>query len=164
MAGLTSQVRFHLNWQWPAIRMQYERLVERSRDPERMFAEHMQMVADMDFLVTSVRRLLRTAQLARQIRSEHQEQLRLALKIFNSKWGNLTAVRDAMEHSDTAKMFPAPAIGIPTSGNGDGEFTFMWPGGNLNLGKLYKDAQSIATAIVSIIEPVEAERDRSKLG
>ena len=37
--------------------MQYERLTERSRlPPERTFYEHMQTVADMDFLVTSVRR------------------------------------------------------------------------------------------------------------
>ena len=145
--------------------MQYERLMERSQLPmDRMLAEHMRTVADMDFLVTAVRRLLRTAQLARQIRSDHQEQLRQALKIFNSKWGNLTKVRDAMEHSDTAADFPVPVIGISTSGQGDGEFTFMWPGGNLDLGKLYKDAQSVVKAIVSIIEPVEAERDASKVG
>jgi len=60
--------------------MQYERLVERSRLPNgRLLAEHMETVADMDFLVTSVRRLLRTAELARQIPSERQRQLRLAL-------------------------------------------------------------------------------------
>ena len=133
--------------------MQYERLIERSRQPERMFAEHMQMVADMDFLVTAVRRLLRTAELARQIPSEHQSQLKLALKVFNSRWGNLKAVRDAMEHFDTTEaVFPVAAVGIPASGNGDGEFTFMWPGGNLDLGKLYEDARSIAKAVVSIIE------------
>ncbi len=87
--------------------MQYERLTERSRlPPERTFYEHMQTVADMDFLVTSVRRLLRTAELGRRIPSEHQPQLKLSLKIFNSRWGNLTAVRDALEHSDTAAMFP----------------------------------------------------------
>jgi len=124
----------------------------------------MQTVADMDFLVTSVRRLLRTAELARRIPSEHQPQLKLALKIFNSRWGNLTAVRDALEHSDTAAMFPVPAVRIPTSGHGDGQFIFMWPGGNIDLGELFEDARSILKAIVSIIEPVEAEHDRAKLG
>jgi hypothetical protein len=137
--------------------MQYERLMERSRlSPERMLVEHMQMVADMDFLVTAVRRLLRTAELARQIPSGHQPQLKLALNIFHSKWGNLTAVRDALEHSDTAAMLPLPAVGVPVSGHGDGQFTFAWPGGNLDLGKVYEDARSIVEAIVSILEPVDA--------
>lgn len=140
--------------------MQYERLIERSRLPqERMLIEHMQMVADMDFLVTSVRRLLRTAELARRIPSEHQPQLKLAIKILNSRWGNLKAVRDALEHSDTAATFPVPAVGIPMSGHGDGKFTFMWPGGNIDLGKLYEDAQSILKTIIRVIESLEAERD-----
>ncbi len=138
--------------------MQYERLAERARLPlERIPGQHMQTVADMDFLVTSVRRLLRTAQAARQIPSEHQPQLKLALKVFNSRWGNLTAVRDSLEHSDTAAEFPVPVVVIPTSGNGDGEFTFMWPGSNLNLGKLYEDARSIVRAIATVIEPAEGK-------
>jgi hypothetical protein len=145
--------------------MQYERLIERSRlFPERRFAEHMRMVADMDFLVTSVRRLLRTAEFARQIPSDYQPQLKLALKVFDSRWGNLKAVRNALEHCDLAEMFPVPAVGIPASGNGDGEFTFMWPGGNLDLGKLYEDSRSIARAIVSIVESAGAERDTSNIG
>lgn len=153
VANCVSEVQFHINWQWTAIRMQYERLQERSQlPPERMLIEHMKVVADMDFLVTSVRRLLRTAALARQIPSEHQQKLKLALKAFNSRWDNLKAVRDALEHSDTAAMFPVPAVGIPDAGKGDGEFIFMWPGGNLNLSKLYEDTQSIVKAIFSIIE------------
>jgi hypothetical protein len=141
--------------------MQYERLIERSRlPPERMFTEHMRMVADMDFLVTSVRRLLRTAEFARQIPSDHQQQLRQAISVFKSRWWvSLKGIRDALEHSDTAKMFPVPAVGIPMSGHGDDEFTFMWPGGNIDLGKLYEDARSMLKAILRIIEPVEAERD-----
>lgn len=144
--------------------MQYERLIERSRlPPERMFAEHMQMVADMDFLVTSVRRLLRTAEFARQIPSDHQRQLRQAINVFKSRWwANLKAIRDALEHSDTAMMFPVPAVGIPVSGHGDGQFIFMWPGGNLDLGKLFEDAQSVFRAILRVIEPIEAERDAGR--
>jgi len=160
VADRASRVRFNVNWQWPAIEMQYERLIERSRlPPERMFAEHMLMVADMDFLVTSVRRLLRTAAAARKVASEQQPQLKLALGTFNSRWGNLTKVRDALEHSDTAADFPLPAVGIPASGQGDGEFTFMWSGGNLDLGKLYADACSIVRAIVSVIDSAELESD-----
>lgn len=163
VANRISQVRFNLNWQWPAISMQYERLMERSRLPmERLAFEHMRTVADMDFLVTAVRRLLRTAGLARQIPSTHQEQLDRALRIFHSKWGNLTAVRNALEHSDTTGDFPVPAIGIPTSGQGDGEFTFMWSGGNIDLGKLYANAQSVAQAIAAVLESAEAGRAEAK--
>ncbi|HEY6315008.1 MAG TPA: hypothetical protein VIY52_29980 [Streptosporangiaceae bacterium] len=124
------------------------------------------MVGDMDFLVTAVRRFLRTAELAQQIPSEHQPQLEQALNVFNSRWwASLKEIRDALEHFDTTALaFPVPAVGIPASGNGDGEFTFMRPGGNLDLGKLYEDARSIAKAILSVIEPLEAERDRGKPG
>jgi hypothetical protein len=121
-----------------------------------MLVEHMQTVADMDFLITSVRRFLRTAALARQIPSEGQPQLKLALKIFNSQWANLKAVRDALEHSDTATRFPVPAVAISTSVDGDGRFIFMWPGGNVDVGKLYEDTHSILKAILRILAQIEA--------
>jgi hypothetical protein len=163
VASRVSQVRFSINWQWPAIRMQYERLMERShQSPEQMFYEHMNTVADMDFLVIMVRRFLRTAEQARRIPSERQPQLKLAIKIFYSHWGNLTDVRDALEHSDTATMSPVPAISLPTLGDSAGQFVFMWPGGNLDLGRLFEDAQSILKAILGVIEPLEAERDAGK--
>jgi hypothetical protein len=161
VAARVLRVRFNINWQWPAIEMQYERLIARlSLPPERLLAEHMRMVADMDLFVTSVRRLLRTAQSALRIPSDCQPQLKLAVKIFDSRWGMLTDVRNALEHPDGPGMFPVPAIGLPTSGRGNGDFIFMWPGGNLNLGRLYEDARSITRAIVSIIEPIEAECDK----
>jgi hypothetical protein len=151
-----ADVRFHINWQWPAIDMQYERLIERSQlSPDRMLTEHMRMVADMDFLVTAVRRFLRTAAVARQIPSENQQELKLALRVFNSRWGNLTPVRDALEHSDTAANFPVPAVATTVTGNGENEFTFMWPGGNLHLTKLYEDSRSVLKAMLGVIQPFE---------
>jgi hypothetical protein len=49
-AALIRHVGFNVNWQWPAINMQYERLMARARlAPERMLYEHMNTVADMDF-------------------------------------------------------------------------------------------------------------------
>ena len=126
---------------------------------ERRLAEHMQMVADMDFLVIMVRRLLRTAELARGIPSVHQSKLKQAIKVFNSKSGKLEAIRNALEHADKAAMLPLPAVGIPMSGHGDGHFIFMWPGGNLDIGKLFEDAQTVFKAILRVIEPLEAERD-----
>jgi len=154
VTSLISQVQFNLNWQWPAIKMQYERLKERSRlPPERMLYEHMQMVADMDFLVIMARRFLRTAEQARQIPSQHQPQLKLAIKAFYSRWGNLTAVRNALEHSDATAMFPVPAASFHTAEHSSGQFVFMWPGGNVDLGKLYEDAQSLLKAILKLVEP-----------
>jgi hypothetical protein len=138
--------------------MQYEHLMAR-RSPELMLNEHMKIVADMDFLVIMVRRFLRTAEQAAQIPSDCQSQLRLAIKVFRSRWGNLTDVRNALEHSDTAAMLPVPAISFPVLEDSGGQFVFMWPGGNLDLGSLFEDTQSILKAILKTIEPLEAERD-----
>lgn len=162
MAARIAQVQFHLNWQWPGITMQYKRLMDRSKQPmELRFTQPMELVADMDFLATEVRRLLRTAELARQIPSDHQEPLRLALCSFKSKWWpSLKAIRDAMEHLDTSGDFPVPAIAFPASGDG-GTFTFMGRYGNLDLGKMYEDARSLARAIARVIEPLEAEHDQA---
>jgi hypothetical protein len=45
-----ADVRFHVNWQWPAIEMQYERLMKRSQLPlGRQMFERILMIADMDF-------------------------------------------------------------------------------------------------------------------
>jgi hypothetical protein len=162
-ASRVAQVGFHLRWQWPAVSMQYERLMERSRLPmERVLAEHMRTIADMDFLVTAVRRLLRTAELALPIRSEHRPQLKLALTAFNSRWReSLKSIRNALEHLDASGDFPVPSVGIPTSGNGEGSFTFAGVHGNLDLGKLYEDAQSVAAAIAKVIESAEAEQEKA---
>lgn len=160
MGNRISQVRFATNWQWPAIKMQYERLMERANLPMgRTVKDHMLMVADMDFLVIMVRRFLRTAEQARQIPSKNQTQLKQAIGVFNSRWGHIIKVRDALEHFDTAAMFPAPAVSFPMSEDGDVNFTFLWPGGNLDLGKLFQDARSILIAILRVLESLEADSD-----
>jgi hypothetical protein len=117
----------------------------------------------VDFLVTAVRRLLRTAAAAEKIHSEEVDpklhaQLKLAVKVFDSKWGDrLKEIRDALEHVESLSSgFPVPMVGIPADGNGDGEFILMGPHGNLNLTKVYEDARSIAKAIASIVEPAES--------
>jgi hypothetical protein len=161
VVSLVSEVRFNINWQWPAIGMQYKRLMARScSTPEIMLSEHGEIVADMDFLVIMVRRFLRTAEQARRIPSDYQSQLKLAIRLFYSRWGNLTDVRDALEHFDTTAMFPVPVMSFPMHGSsGDHQFLFMWPGSNLDLGKMFKDAQSILRAILAVIQPLEVERD-----
>ena len=136
--------------------MQYNRLIERSAlPPEKYIFQHMLMVADMDFLVIMVRRLLATAEQAKQIPSDSKPQLRAAVATFNSRWRNLTDIRHALEHFDTSAMFPVPAIR-------GGQFTFMWPGGNIELAELFEDARSIKDAIISVIRPLEAARDATQ--
>ena len=127
---------------------------------ESNFQEHMLIIADMDFLVIMVRRFLKTADRARQIppRNQAQTQLKRAISVFNSRWGHAIDVRDALEHFDTASMFPGPMVSFPTSESDTPRFVFMWPGGNLDLGKLFEDARSILKAILRVLESAETER------
>jgi hypothetical protein len=136
--------------------MQFERLEKRAKTPrDQIPFEHMLIVADMDFLVTMVRRFLRTAEKARQIPSGNQENLKTAIAIFNSHWNNLTDIRDALEHFDGNKPFPVPAITYSTSDDKNISIEFMCPNGNLNAYKLFKDARSILEAILDVIGPLE---------
>jgi hypothetical protein len=50
-------------------------------------------------------------------------------------------------------MFPVPAASFPPAEHSSGQFVFMWPGGNVDLGKLYEDAQSLLKAILKLVEP-----------
>jgi hypothetical protein len=129
----------------------------------------MQTVGDMDLLVTAVRRLLRTADAAQKIHSEEIDpkrhaQLKLAIKVFDSRWGDrIKDIRNALEHVESLSPgFPVPAVAIPTDGNGNGEFIFMAPGGNLDVGKMYEDARSIAKAIASIVQPADGQHEENK--
>jgi hypothetical protein len=125
-----------------------------------MLSEHGRTVADMDFFVIMLRRFLRTAEQARQIPSDCQSQLKLPIRLFYSRWGNLTDIRDALERFDTTAMFSVPAMSYSMHGSRNNrQYVFMRPGGNLDLGKMFKDAQSILRAILEVIEPLEAERD-----
>jgi len=134
--------------------LQHGRLIERSRlSMEQLIGQHYQMLADMDFLTIMARRFVRTAEQAEQIRSENQPQLKLAVRVFKSLWwGKLRAIRNALEHFDENDMFPVPM-------HGGGQFVFMWPGGNIDLAKLFEDARAVLRAILNVIEPLEAERD-----
>jgi hypothetical protein len=122
----------------------------------RQMFERMLMVADMDFLIIMARRFLRTAAQARQIPSNNQVQLKRAIGVFNSRWPHLTKVRDALEHFDRVAMFPVPVTAVPTSPNAHEQMSFMWPGGNLDIGELFKDAQSILSAILKVLEAAKA--------
>ena len=84
-----AQIRYGVNWQWTAVKMQYERLMARKpMQPgdlvEVAALEHMQGVVDMDFLVTAVRRLLRVAEQARRSGCDTNADLKVPMKIFTS--------------------------------------------------------------------------------
>lgn len=130
--------------------MQYNRLIDRGKLPmNERFGQHLQMIADMDFMVIMVRRLLRTAEQAMQIPSDSHKQLKTALRIFHSRWKNLTEIRNALEHPDSAQMmYPSVAVS-------ENEFIFMWPGGNVDLAKIYDHARAIKDAILAVIVPLE---------
>jgi hypothetical protein len=95
-------------------------------------------------------------------RSAAAEVLEQSRDIYRSLGGRLgEAKRPALEHLDAKGDFPLPAVAIPTSGDGDGNFTFVGVHGNLDLGRLYEDARSVAAAIAKVIEPVEAEPEKA---
>jgi hypothetical protein len=106
MSRRAGQIRYHLNWQGTAIKVQYDRLAANMYvDPEDSVLEsmnsHMRAVVDLDFLVTSVRRLLRVAEQARSFGLDPKRELKLAIKVFNSRWlPYLVDIRNTLEHVD----------------------------------------------------------------
>jgi hypothetical protein len=148
-------IRYNANWQGTAITMQYERLAASMHiDPESLITEalksHMRAVADLDFLITSVRRLLRVAEQARSMRLDPKKELKLAIRIFNSRWQpQLVNIRNALEHIDGPGMRFFPILG-------GGAIAFVYPGGQVDAGKLYIAAMKLHKAICGVIEPLES--------
>jgi hypothetical protein len=149
------QIRYSVNWQGTAIKVQYERLaVNMHINPEIPVIEsaraHYQAIADLDFLITSIRRLLRVAEQARSYHLDPNKELKLAIKIFNSRWHpSLVNIRNALEHVDKpgTPFFPA---------RGGDTMAFVYPGGQIDAGKLYTAAMNLHQAICKAIEPFES--------
>ena len=147
-------IRYNATRQGTAITMQYERLAANMHiNPEDLAAEawtsHMRAVADLDFLVTSVRRLLRVAEQTRSFRLDPKNELKVNIKIFNSRWRpHLVKIRNALEHIDEPAMYFVPI-------RGGGAIAFAYPGGEVDARKLYISAAKLHKAICSVIEPFE---------
>jgi hypothetical protein len=130
------QIRYGLNWQATAIKMQYERLAANTQvDPEAPVADslmsHMQAVVDLDFLITAIRRLLRVAEQARSFKLDPKNELKLAIKIFDSHWRPyLVNISNSLEHGDNPGTPFVPF-------RGGGKIAFLHPGGELDASKLY---------------------------
>jgi hypothetical protein len=131
--------------------MQYERLVAHLNLPfeDRVWA-HMRAVADLDFLVISVHRLLHVAERARTFGCDTDGELKQAIKLFRSQWlPQLIEVRNALEHLDQGAAGIVPVQGGST-------MSFAWRGGQVDVHKLFKAADKLCKTICGIIEPLES--------
>jgi hypothetical protein len=149
-----AHIRYGVNRQGTAIRMQYERLVAAMDiDPEvdvhEVLKVHMRAVADLDFLITSVRRLMRVAQQAKSFGFDSKKELKLAIKVFDSRWQpHLVGIRNILEHVDGPG---SPVVPV----RGGGVIAFAYPGGQVDAGKLYIASMKLCEAICHAIEPFE---------
>lgn len=109
----------------------------------------MRAVADLDFLVTSVRRLLRVADQTRSFGLDPRRELRREIKIFNSRWRPcLVDIRNALENVDEPGTYFVPF-------RGGGTIAFAYPGGQIDAGKLCISAIKLHNSICQIIGPFE---------
>jgi hypothetical protein len=151
-----AQIRYGVNWQWTAVKMQYERLMARRlMQPgdlaETAAPEPMRGVVDMDFLVTAVRRLLRVAEQAKRSGCDTNADLKVSIRIFNSRWSHVVDVRNTLEHVDG----PGVPIVPMQSSEPDSRWLFLTPGNRLNIQDLFEDASKLCKAICKVIEPYE---------
>ena len=148
------QVRYGANWQGTAIKMQYERLATNMQvDPEQPVLDslrlHMQALVDLDFLITSIRRLLRVAEQARRLGLDRDRRLKLAIKVFSSHWQPyFVDIRNTLEHVDKPGLPIGPF-------RGGGKVAFSCPGGEVDATELYNAAMGLHRAICQVIEPFE---------
>lgn len=146
-----AEVRYDVNWQGTAVRMQYERLGAHLELPqEEQLAAHMRAVVDMDFLVTAVRRLLRVAERARRIGVDGSGELREAVRAIAPQSAQVVRVRNALEHFDQQKVGIVPVAG-------GGSVSFMWASGQVDVHELYKAAEDLRKAIWRVLERAEQE-------
>jgi hypothetical protein len=149
------RIRYGANWQGTAIKMQYERLAANMQvDPDAPVADslisHMQAVTDLDFLITSIRRLLRVAEQARSFGLDPKKELKLAIKVFDSRWRpHLVDIRNTLEHVDKPGTPFVPC-------RGGGKVAFAYPGGEVDASKLYSAAMELHKAISRTVEPFES--------
>jgi hypothetical protein len=147
-----AQIRYDVNWQGTAVRMQYERLVAHLDLPlgEGSIA-HLRGVVDLDFLVISVYRLLHVAERAKTFSCDIDGKLKLAIKVFRSRWDEeLKDVRNALEHLDHGGAHIIPFRSGST-------ISFLWRGGKIDVHEIFTDADKLCAAICRAIEPLETQ-------
>jgi hypothetical protein len=157
-----ASIRFNLNWQWTAIKLQYDRLVNNVMVPndliEVSMRKHMNGVVDMDFFVIAVHRLIVVAEQAKNSGCDLNKELKPAIKDFKSRWGNIAAARNALEHIDDQR--PERAL-LPTSSS-SGDWQLGMPGNSLKVHEIFRDAQILARTVSKVIEPYEPQQSASQ--
>lgn len=146
-----AQIRYDINWQGTAVRMQYERLVAHmGLSPEERVSALLHAVVDLDFLVISVHRLLHVAKRARAFGCGTDAELKTAINLFSSRWlPQLRDVRNALEHLDHGSIGIVPV-------QGGGTISFIWRDGQLDVHELFKAADKLIKTICLAIQPLES--------
>jgi len=150
-------IRYETDWQWAAAKLQYDRLMSYSEVSAEVLLEdlarqQLHARADMDFLITAVRRLLRAAEHARDSGCDANGTLALPIRRFRSRWAHALKARDALEHFDEWERRRAEGPILPVRGGGD--VVLLWPGGNVSAGQLFRSAEELFKAVSDLIEPL----------
>ncbi|MGO9077952.1 MAG: hypothetical protein ACLQDY_02770 [Streptosporangiaceae bacterium] len=138
----TGYIRYELNWQATALRMQYERLVHHLglSENERLLG-YMQSVTDLDYLVITAHRIYRLADIAKGYGIDRDGELKDVIGAFRRDWKpKLIKIRDALEHLDHGSVGLLPY-------EGDGVITFASILGPIDVHELYKAADELCQAI-----------------
>jgi hypothetical protein len=151
-----NSIRFNLNWQWTAIKLQHDRLTDSSISPndtvEVSMRNHMNGIVDMDFLVIAVRRLLRVAEQAKKSGCDVNKKVKPAIKEFETHWGHIIGARNSLEHVGGHGTFLLPMS------SSSGDWQFGMPGNSIKMHELFRDAQILARVISKVIEPYEPQQ------
>lgn len=146
-------IRFHLDWQGQALLLEYNRLHSET-DSLDSFAQ----LADMDFLIIVVRRILRVAQKAKGSMLDTNKLLKPILTAFENRWQRiLIDLRDELEHVDQPK---ASRLFVPVRSTA-GDLTFLLPSGSIDLRDLFADTDKLCRVIAEVIRPYESRASAS---
>ncbi len=152
-------VRNRVDFQWIAIEMQHERMKTAFRPPadlsEWMSAGQWRGLVDLDFFLTAVRRLDRTADLARD-GCDPAGALRQPVKLFKARTHGVTLIRDTLEHfDDEDRRGRSYGLGI---GMGPDSWIITYGDLWLDTARLVMAARDVHRAIRAVVDP-EAFKD-----
>jgi hypothetical protein len=122
---------------------------------EDTLRDQMYARADMDFLITAVRRLLRAAEHAKNSGCDINGELALPIRVFQSRWSQVTGVRDSLEHFDEWERRQLEGWVLPMRGGGN--VAFLWRGGNVDARELFKSAEKLYRVVCDVIASLESQ-------
>jgi hypothetical protein len=141
-------IRFHLDWQGSALLLEYNRLSSETGSLNS-FAQ----LADMDFLIIVVRRILRVAQKAKGSGLDTGKLLKSIVTDFENRWERiLIDMRNELGHVDQPKV---SRLFVPMRSTA-GELKFLLPSGSIDLRELFSDTDKLCRVIAEVIRPYES--------